>query len=163
VRAGAATATATAPNVVVPTGVDLERVRERWEDFTLALRDSKAALAHCLSEGRPVRLHGITLEVYFPPEHSFHLNLFQEAVRKRELEPYLATYFGQPLQVALSSAAEPSPEPAPAPPPTPAGRLTPDDIARSRRGALSDVLKSTPGLEAIIDAFDGEVLEDPGA
>jgi hypothetical protein len=40
------------------------------------------------------------------------------------------------------------------------GRLTHEDIVQSRRDALGDVMESSPRMQQILDAFDGEILED---
>ncbi len=168
--------------------IDFETVVARWTEFTAALRGSKAMLAHCLSEGRPVRLSAGVLEVWFPPEHTFHSHLFEEAVKRRDLEPYLAQFFGTPLKTALAleeHAAAPRPAaarrretPPNTAPGSPAGnevpaagaamldesgsqRLTSDDIARGRRDAIEDVIQRTPVIDDVITAFDCEVLEDP--
>jgi DNA polymerase-3 subunit gamma/tau len=152
--AGAATGTAALAQL------DLETLCNRWEEFTRALRAQKAILAHCLSEGRPVRYAAGTIDIYFPAEHTFHVHALEAAVRQRELDGYLASFFGAPLKLAVTydDAGASANTPAPA---GPAARLTPDDVARSRRGAIDDVVQQTPGVEAIIEAFDGEVLEDP--
>jgi hypothetical protein len=155
-------------------------------------------LAHCLSESRPVRLEGGILSVWFPPEQTFHAHLFEEAVKSRDLEPYVATYFGAAMRLALApgeavdanrtaaaaiggrigggtasiaaAAATVDTSSATSDVVSPAAsgaaattRLTPDDIARSRRGAIDDVVQRTPVIDDIIAAFDGEVLDDPQA
>jgi len=140
---------------VATATLDLEHVARRWADFSVELRATKAFLSVCLAEGKPVRLVGSVLDVWFPPEHTFHLHAVQDAIRQRELEPYLEMFFGQRLKLAI--ALEESPAAAP---PASSARLTPDDIARSRRGAIDDVVQNTPAIEDIIQAFDGEVLED---
>src|SRR5262249_60100217 len=100
-----AAAEGAAPGAAPP---DLETVRRRWSEFTQALRGSKAMLAHCLEEGRPVRFTAGTLEVAFAPEHTFHQHLFEEAVKRRELEGYLAQFFGAPLRVAIARDTAPA-------------------------------------------------------
>ena len=77
---------------------------------------------------------------------------------RRDLEPYLQQFFGAPLKAALAMEP-PGTAPAAVPAQTQA-RLTPDDLARSRRGAIEDVVQQTPAIDHIIDAFDGEVLDD---
>jgi len=139
--------------------VDFESVRARWQEFTQALR-SKPMLAHCLSEGVPTRLVAGTLEVWFAPENTFHQHLFEESIRRRDLEPYLQQFFGAPLKAALAMEAPGTAAAAAAAPAEPQARLTPEDLARSRRGAIEDVVQQTPAIDHIIDAFDGEVLDD---
>jgi hypothetical protein len=162
-RSAASTHVADAP-------LALEHVLERWDDFTHQLRISKTMLAHFVCEGRPVLLEAHTLELSFAADHAFQLGFLQEASKKRELEGYLGAFFGQPLKVSLRSDAEPSRVSTPSAGldakdggDAGQGRITSDDVARSRRGAIEDVVQKTPGLEAIIDAFEGEVLDDPDA
>jgi hypothetical protein len=176
-----------APESLATASVDLVFVQSRWQTFTSELRATKAFLSVCLAEARPVRLASGALELWFPPEHTFHLHAVQDAIKSKEIEPYLATFFGQPIKLAVTSDGEPlaaaaapsrieegglplTAEPAdetrrePAPRSAPGAtvtRLTRDDIARSRRHAIDDVVEDNPGIDAIIDAFDGEVLEDP--
>jgi hypothetical protein len=40
--------------------------------------------------------------------------------------------------------------------------LTHEDIVQSRREALHDVAERFPRVQEILDAFDGEILEDHG-
>jgi hypothetical protein len=140
---------------VATATLDLEHITRRWTEFTLELRATKAFLSVCLAEGKLVRFAGGVLDMWFPPEHTFHLHAVQDAIRQRELDPYLEMFFGQRLKLAIALEESPPPTPLPS-----AARLTPDDIARSRRGAIDDVVQSTPAIEDIIQAFDGEVLED---
>ena len=153
--------------------LDLEVVRARWTEFTQALRASKAMLAHCLAEGQPVRFESGKLEVWFAPEQNFHQHLFEDALRKRELEPYLKAFFGRAMQVGLAPATSRPADGAAigiadgtsagtvtTTATSGAARLTTEDVLRGRRDALADVVERTPGLDDIITAFDGEVLDD---
>jgi hypothetical protein len=145
--------------------------------FTAELRATKAFLSACLAEAKPTRVAGGAVEVWFPAEHTFHLHAVQDAIKTREIEPYLKVFFGQTLKLVVASGAEPSQIVAaggglpltldggsefetPGRAANGSARLTPDDIARSRRGAIDDVVQEHPRIEDIIDAFDGEVLED---
>ena len=85
----------------------------------------------------------------------------REPATQRELETQIEKYFGQRLKVNLTNVAMPSPAvPAKAVPERSSTRLTPEDVAESRREAAQDVLQSTPRLQEILDTFDGEILED---
>jgi DNA polymerase-3 subunit gamma/tau len=149
---GAAASAARAPAATAT--LELELVARRWPEFTQELRATKAFLSVCLSEGKPVRLSSGTIELWFPPEHAFHLHAVQDALRQRELDPFLELFFGRSLRLAVAAESDPS---APA---SPAARITPDEVARSRRGAIQDVVDNAPAIDDIIAAFDGEVLED---
>jgi DNA polymerase-3 subunit gamma/tau len=162
---GSGTATA------VTGPLELSVVNARWQDFTRTLRGSKAMLAQCLSDGVPASLDGSTLEVRFAAGHAFHMNLFENASTRSELEQQLQLFFGQPLHVRLRQAdlvlhpGSTTPEPAGSETPATAApgsaaRLTDEDIARSRREALSDVVEGTPRLQDILDAFDAEILDE---
>ena len=47
--------------------------------------------------------------------------------------------------------------------PSSTARISPQDVAESRRAAAADLLQSTPRLREILDAFDGEILDDTSA
>lgn len=140
---------------VQPVGLQLDDVASRWNEFAHLLRETKTVLGHCVAEARPVRLAASTVEVQFPLENGFQLHTLQEAIKQRTLDPYLQTFFGQPLHLSIAAA---SGEPTASPP---AARLSRDDIAQSRREAIADVVQQTPAIDEIIRLFDGEVLEDP--
>jgi len=138
---------------MVASGFDLAQVRDRWAEFTRTVADSKAMLAQCLAEGMPSRLEGARLHVEFTEEQRFHLEMLQQPGPRAELEQLLGGYFGQPLQlVPCASATEDAG----------AARLTHEDIVQSRRDALHDVAERFPRVQEILDAFDGEILEDHG-
>src|SRR5262249_18062766 len=125
-----------------PAALDFETVCRRWSEFTQALRGSKAMLAHCLGGGQPARFTAEPLEVAFAPEHAFPQHLFEEAVKRRELEGYLAQFFGAPLRVAIARDTAPAAAAAaPAPAPAPAQRITSQHVADSRRDAIDDVVE----------------------
>ena len=142
--------------------LDFATLCEHWQGFADVVRSSKAMLAHCLSEGQPQSLQGGTLGLLFGEDQAFHLNLLREPATQRELEKQIEKYFGQHLKVTLNDVATPaqsaqSAQPAPE---RARARLTPEDVAESRREAAQDVLQSTPLLQEILDTFDGEILED---
>jgi hypothetical protein len=141
---------------VQTASLQLDDVAARWTEFAHLLRETKTVLAHCLADARPVRLAANTVEVEFPLENSFQLHALQEAIKQRTLDPYLRTFFGQPLKLALAAQG------GEASAASPAARLSRDDIAQSRRDAIEDVVRQTPAIDEIIQLFDGEVLEDPG-
>jgi hypothetical protein len=142
--------------------LDLQSLCDHWGDFTEVVRGSKAMLAHCLSEGKPQSLHDGVLGIGFTAEHAFHLNLMREPRTQRDLETHLADFFGAPLKVSLRDAAQNVGESSVATPDAErsGARLTPEDVAQSRRDAAEDALQQTPRLQEILDAFVGEILED---
>jgi hypothetical protein len=144
--------------------LDLAALQDHWKDFTEVVRGSKAMLAHCLSEGRPQTLQDGVLGIGFSEEHAFHLNLMRENRTQRELEKQIERFFGKRLKVSLVdtlpsglssglSSGRPTADSGSA-------RLTPEDVAESRRDAAQDALQRTPRMQEILDAFDGEILED---
>jgi len=136
--------------------LDLGALQSHWAAFTEVVRGSKAMLAHCLSEGQPHSLQDGILGIGFSEEHAFHLNLMREASTQRELERQIERFFGTRLKVSLGDAAQPvAPQDERA-----NARLTPEDVAASRREAAQDALDQTPRLQEILDTFDGEILED---
>jgi DNA polymerase-3 subunit gamma/tau len=140
---------------VPAAALDVDSIRARWSDFTHVVGGSKAMLAQCLSEGIPTRLDGSILEVRFAKGDSFHMSLLEVPGTRAELETQLHTFFGRPPQVRLGEGraqAEIVSEST--------SRLTEVDIADSRRAAVDDVVRRTPRLQDILDAFDGEILED---
>jgi hypothetical protein len=146
--------------------LDLAALQDHWKDFTEVVRGSKAMLAHCLSEGRPQTLQDGILGIGFSEEHAFHLNLMRENRTQRELEKQIERFFGKRLKVSLvdtlSSGSPSSGGPSSGRPTADSGsaRLTPEDVAESRREAAQDALQRTPRMQEILDAFDGEILED---
>lgn len=142
--------------------LNLKTLCASWADFTEVVRGSKAMLAHCLSEGKPHSLQNGVLAIWFSAEHAFHLNLMREARTLRELEAHLQQFFGKHLKVDLRDGAQDT-EISSVPDSDAArvsARLTPEDVAQSRRDAAEDALQQTPRLQEILDAFDGEILED---
>ena len=131
---------------------DLETIAARWTDFTQVVRGSKAMLAQCLSEGVPVRLDGEALELEFDAGQSFQVHWLDEAATRADLEEQLEAYFGRRFRVRVRESGARPPELPP--------RLTDADIAASRRAAVEDIVQRTPNLQDILDAFDGEILED---
>jgi hypothetical protein len=131
---------------------DLESIAARWNEFTQVVRGSKAMLAQCLSEGVPVRLDGEALELEFEAGQSFQVHWLEEAVTRTDLEEQLEAYFGRRFRVRVRESGAGTSELPP--------RLTDADIAASRRAAVEDIVQRTPNLQDILDAFDGEILED---
>jgi DNA polymerase III subunit gamma/tau len=149
-------APAAAPGVasaaVGAPAADLESIAARWNEFTQVVRGSKAMLAQCLSEGVPVRLDGEALELEFQAGQSFQVHWLEEAVTRADLEEQLEAYFGRRFRVRVRESGTEKSELPP--------RLTDADIAASRRAAVEDIVQRTPNLQDILDAFDGEILED---
>ena len=141
---------------VQAVSLQLDDVSARWSEFAHLLRETKTVLAHCIADAKPVRLASNTVELEFPLENSFQLHALQEAIKQRTLDPYLRTFFGEPLKLSIAAAAGDTGAGA-----APAARLSRDDIAKSRRDAIEDVVRQTPAIDEIIQLFDGEVLEDP--
>ena len=144
-----------APARVASGPLDLSVVRAHWEAFTRVVQQSRAMVAQCLADGRPEALEGSVLRIGFPREHSFHTSLLQDPSRTRELEETFQAYFGQRLTIRVGEAH--------AERPSPTGRISPQDVAEGRRTAAADILQSTPRLREILDAFDGEILDDTSA
>jgi DNA polymerase-3 subunit gamma/tau len=135
--------------------LDLSVVRAHWEPFTRVVQQSRAMVAQCLADGQPEALEGSVLRIGFPTEHSFHTSLLQDPTRTRELEEIFQAYFGQRLTIRVGAAQ--------AERPAATARISPQDVAESRRAAAADILQSTPRLREILDAFDGEILDDTSA
>jgi hypothetical protein len=145
-----------ATGTLVAGAVNLEMVRDHWLGFTQRLAQSKAMLAHCLSEGIPVRLDGQKLHVQFTDEQRFHVEMLQNPAARGDVDRQLEEHFGCSLHLlpCLREVGDAEPE-------SPfMSRLTQEDIVQSRREALGDVMRSSPRLQEILDAFDGEILED---
>ncbi len=130
----------------------LEHVQGRWQSFTQSVSRSKAVLAQCLSEGVPMRLDGGRLHVEFGEAQMFHLEMLQQPEARGELERLLAEYFGMALHIVPSARLGE----AAAPP-----RLTHEDLVQTRRHSVQESVQRAPRLQEILEAFDGEILDEP--
>jgi len=130
-----------------PAGeINLQSIKEQWNNIVMKVKEKKISLGSFLSEGTPTGLENNVLEISFDSNNGFHIDVVNK--NKDIIKETVRKVMGIDLTVsAVKSHQE-----------TESKNGIKKDAERSLKEAVDDIVKRNPVVKHLMDMFEGEVV-----
>lgn len=138
--------------------ISLEEVLAAWPQIVNEVKTHKIALGSFLQEGKPVRVHGNTVDVLFRESNGYNAAMLNE--HRREVQEIIYKILGKQVQLHCVSGEVTSPErehAATAPSPA----VVEDAPVPSSEQEPAGILESSPLVSRIVESLEGEPIDSP--
>lgn len=119
--------------------IDLQKIKELWNQFVEKLTKVKVSAAHYIEEGKPIRTQDNSLTIGFPKKSAFHMESLESKENRQILEKIWKDILQQEIRIKLEISSEVEDE-------------GPEDSKQQQKDEIDPLLKSA------LDTFGGRVV-----